>query len=127
MIGRDYEARIKTKTAQLHAIWVSIHSGYEESKVGLTHTQEAEVQAAPLQSELRHSLENKDLTDYEVADFILRKLATLEALPRRKTLQLVDVVLENVDTILWQRALVGSLYHSERCRPPPSIGWRGRC
>jgi len=97
MIGRDYEARIKTKTAQLHAIWVSIHSGYEESKVGLTHTQEAEVQAAPLQSELRHSLENKDLTDYEVADFILRKLATLEALPRRKKLQLVDVVLENVD------------------------------
>lgn len=95
-LQQDLEHRLEKRAKPLVALWSKVQTAYGEEPRSLSKSELAEIEATNLKGALVDAFQKGGQSDYELAQFILGKIASSESLPTDKKLELVDVVLDNV-------------------------------
>ena len=95
-LSRNYEERLKRRAEKLYRLLRIVQTAYGEVTVPLGPAELVEIEAVNLKEALLEAMNSRNKTDYELAQFILGRIATSGSVPLEKKLEVVDAVLENL-------------------------------
>jgi hypothetical protein len=115
-LKRDYDARLRERSSLSRRMWELLQqSDYSDAEtIALAEQELAKLDADDLVALLKEALADANAVDYQLADFVIGRLGSLQLLPDNKKVELIDTILGHVEHLYPLASSVARFFASFR-------------